>query len=108
MLTKDQIEFTYNDNSYIINAMDASFGLDAMNKFQEFVTAGTNPSASFIKAVVLKSVTFNNKAVNEKWFDKHFARNYAELNALFIKIIEFNFGEVGAEGVPNEQSVTSE
>lgn len=108
MLTKDQIDFQYNDNRYIINAMDASYGIEVMNKFQEFVSEEKNPSAAFMKGVVLRSVTFNNKAVDEKWFDKHFSRNYAELNAVFIKIMEFNFGEMGEEGVPNEQSVTSE
>lgn len=108
MLNKDQTEFEYGGNTYVINALDASYGIEAMNKLAEFANNKMNPSAPFIKGVVLKSVTHNNKAVNEKWFDKHFSRNYAELNALFTKIIEFNFGEMGAGGVPNGEGDTSE
>lgn|SRR5690554_4054061 len=108
MLTKDQTEFTYGENTYVINAMDASFGLEVMNELGKLTANNSSPSASFIKSVVLKSITFNNKAVNEKWFDKHFSRNYGELMALFNRIIEFNFGEMGADGVPNEEGGTSD
>ena len=80
MNSKDQIEHVVGENRYLINALDASFGLEAMNKLADFATAGTNPSAAFIKGVVLASVTYNNKAVNEKWVDTHFSRNDKALN----------------------------
>lgn len=108
MITKDQIEFEINGNHYLITAMDAVFGLQAMNQLAAFAKNDMPPSADFIKEVVIRSVTFQNKAIDEKWFNKHFSRNYAELNALFTKIIEFNFGDSGEDGLPNEQSDTSE
>ena len=107
MISKDQLEYTVGESRYLITALGATDGIEVMNRIGEFAKNNTSPSSAFVKQVVLKSVTYNNKAVDEKWFDTHFSRNYKELNELFEKIVAFNFGEE-EDGFPNEQNDTSD
>lgn len=90
---KDQHEYIEGNNRYLITAFGASYGIEVMNKLDEFARTQTNPSAAFVKGVILHSVTHNGKAVDEKWFDSHFSRKYKQAMELFAEIMKFNFGE---------------
>lgn len=92
-------------NRYLIKALPAEYGLNVMNTLQALEG---NPSAEFMKQLVLRSVTVNNMQPNDEWFNKNFSRNYKELYELFKAIVDFNFGEMGEEDSPNVDSVTSE
>lgn len=104
---KDQHEYIDGDNRYLITAFGATYGLEVMNKLSEFANKMENPSAGFIKGVILHSVTHNNMSVDEKWFDKHFSRKYKEVQELFAEIIKFNFGEDEGD-LPNESEGIAE
>lgn len=90
MFVPEEIEKEIGGNRYLIKAFPALYGLNVLNtlKFMD-----NNPSADFLKDVVLKAVTCNNIQPTEEWFNATFSRNYEALFELFQEIIEFNFGD---------------
>lgn len=106
MMVLEQTTVTVGENSYLVTALDATNGLAVMHKMMEFSKNEQAPTAEFMRNLILKSVTVNNKQANEEWFNKYFSRKYHEVYELFTKIQEFNFGT--EEQDPNEQSDTSE
>lgn len=103
----EQKNVTVGKTNYILTALDASYGLSALNQLMQ-LGAGATPPAAFVKDMVLRSVTVNNIQPNETWYNKHFSRNYKELYDLFAEIVKFNFPELGGDEEGNDQSDTSE
>lgn len=104
----EQTTVTVGENNYLITALDATYGLSALNQLMTWEIEGVrNPPVGFIKDLVLKSVKVNNMQPDEKWFNKYFSRNYKELYALFAEITKFNF-DFGGEEDPNGESDTLE
>lgn len=104
MFVPEEITKEIGKNRYLIRALPAEYGLNVMNTLQTFEGS---PSASFMKELVMRSVTVNNMQPNDEWFNKNFSRNYKELYELFKAIVEFNFGDMEDDS-PNVGSVTSE
>lgn len=102
----EQTEKEIGGNRYLITALDALTGLDVMNNISESESKGEPLEPGFIKRVIMKSVTINNKQMTGDVFDKIFSRKYKELSELFGEIVKFNFGE--GEDSPNAESDTSE
>ncbi|MCY1440516.1 hypothetical protein D9M71_567950 [compost metagenome] len=48
-----------------------------------------------MKKIICKYATLNNMAIDEKKFNMHFARRYAEMRKLYMEILKFNFPEEG-------------
>lgn len=104
----EQTTVTVGENSYLITALDATYGLNALNQLMALESSGVrNPPVAFVKELVLRSVKVNNMQPDEKWFNKYFSRNYKELYELFSEITKFNF-DFGEEDSPNGESDTSE
>lgn len=108
MQVLEQTTKVLGENSYLITALDTTYGLNVLSQLTTFQINGQSPTADFIKQVVLKSVTVNNMQATEAWFNKYFSRKYTELYELFAEIQKFNFGSDEEEDSPNEQGDTSE
>jgi len=105
MQVREQTTVFIGDNTYLITALEATYGLDVLNQVQKMALTGDSPSSAFVKEVIMKSVTVNNLQMNEKLFNTHFSKKYKEMFELFEKIIAFNFGE---EDGPNQDSGISD
>lgn len=102
----EQKEVVVGGNTYLVTALDATYGLTVLNAL---MTMESTPPANFVKEIVLRSVKVNNIQPTEQWFNKHFARNYKELYDLFGQIVNFNFEfDVNNANDPNAGSDTSE
>lgn len=107
MQIREQKETTINGNKYIINALLATKGIDTMNALKKMQERGEDPDGFFIKDIVMSSVSYKNKAFDDKSFDIHFSKKWIELFQLFEEILEFNFDikldkNEEDEGSPNE------
>ena len=106
MQVLEQKEVVVGGSTYLITALDATYGLTVLNAL---MSMENSPPANFVKDVVLKSVKVNNIQPTEQWFNKHFARNYRELYELFGQIVNFNFDfDMNDPDSPNVESDTSE
>lgn len=105
----EQTTVTVGKNNYLITALDATYGLNALNQLMSLEVSGVKtPPVGFVKELVLRSVKVNNMQPDEKWFNKYFSRNYKELYELFSEITKFNFDFGDDEESPNDESGTSE
>lgn len=109
--TREQHTVEIDGVSYVITALEATYGLDVMAEVQRLSMKQEAPSGLFMKSLIIKSVTVNNFQLDSKKFDLHFSRKYNQIFELFQEIVKFNFGEEGeeeGEEGPNGQGDTSE
>lgn len=104
MFVPEEIKKEIGGNRYLIRALPAEYGLEVMNTLQML---DGNPTAAFMKELVMRSVTVNNMQPSDEWFNKNFSRNYKELYEVFKAIVEFNFGDMEDDS-PNEEGAISE
>lgn len=104
MNVREQHTVVIGNETYLITAFDATFGLNVMSQLQKMGESNELPSGAFVKGVVLNCVSWKNKMMTEELFNTHFSKKYKELMELFKEILNFNFGEEG----PNDESGTSE
>ena len=98
----EQKDVTIGDCVYDITALPASYGMGVMDRLMG--GGDVKFSVTDMKQIILKSVKINNKSLDEKRFDVHFSRKYAEMTELFNEIMSFNFGELD----PNDSGDVSE
>src|SRR5690606_26994406 len=90
MYVAEEKTVVFGDNTYLIKALPALYGLNVLNRLK---LMGDTPDSAFIKELLFKSVTCNNMQPTEDWFNRNFSRNYDELFQIFEAIIDFNFGD---------------
>lgn len=106
----EQETFEIGGRKFTVTAWPTMFGLSV----QERLMSGLTPE--LMKEMIVKSVSVDSIAIDDKKFDQVFSRKYKELMELVQKVMQFNFGEVddaedvSSEGTasPKDESDTSE
>lgn len=88
----EQTEITVGEYTYTVTAMTATEGLKFLEENQEVMDAGKSDVA-IMRKVICKTATLGSIAIDEKKFDKHFARKYGQMRKLYMEILKFNFPE---------------
>ena len=103
-ISLEQTTVEVGGESYLVQAFPATYGLDVMQKMIKVASGESELSVQFMSDVIIRSVDYKGRRMDEKTFNIHFSRKYNEINELFEKIMEFNFGEAS----PNDGSDDSE
>lgn len=88
----EQTEVTVGKDTYTITAMTATEGLKFLDENQEVLDSGKSDVA-IMRRIICKYATLGSVAIDEKKFDKHFARKYKQMRTLYMEILKFNFPE---------------
>lgn len=83
----EQTDITVGEQTYTVTAMTATEGLKFLEENKDVLESGKSDVA-LMRRIICKSV-----GMDEKKFDKHFSRKYAQMRKLYNDILEFNFPE---------------
>lgn len=90
---------------YLITAFPATAGLVVADKIMG-ASVDNKIDPKFVKDVITSSVDYKGRRIDDKTFDYHFSRRYNDVQELFAKIMDFNFGELdpndGSESLEND------
>lgn len=99
ILALPQTTIEVDGESYLIDAMPATVALEVQ---QELMKSGGQPSVELIKRIICGSVSYNNKNIDNKSFDIHFARRTTHLFELTDQIIRWNMPDLFTEDGTDE------
>lgn len=88
----EQTEITVGETTYNVTAMTATDGLKFLEENKTVLESGKSDVA-LMRRVICKYATIGSIALDEKKFDNHFSRKYAQMRKLYNDILEFNFPE---------------
>lgn len=88
----EQTDITVGEHTYTVTAMTATEGLKFLEENKDVLESGKSDVA-LMRRIICKHATLGSIAIDEKKFDKHFSRKYAQMRKLYNDILEFNFPE---------------
>jgi hypothetical protein len=88
----EQTEITVGEHTYTVTAMTATEGLKFLEDNNDVLDSGKSDVA-IMRRIICKTATLGSMAIDEKKFDKHFARKYKQMRKLYVEILKFNFPE---------------